>query len=75
VSEKNDELTDDELEALRAERFKERVQRVFGKMVEEGVDFQAVPGFVPDGTGGWRIVLRIVPVDTRLQNHRPEKKP
>ncbi len=55
------ELTDEELEALKAARFRERVNRVLAAMRREGVDWQAVLHITPDG----RIGARVMPVEMR----------
>jgi len=52
------------LEALRARRFQERVQRVVEVMRREGVDWRGVPYITPEG----RIAVRVVPVE---MNHPP----
>jgi len=54
-------LPDEELEALRRQRFAERVGRVLEVMREEGIDWRGVATISPDG----RIVTRVVPVEAR----------
>jgi len=53
------EMSDVEIERLKAKRFSERVQRVLVVMQREGVDWRAVPFVTPDG----RIGTRVMPVD------------
>ena len=54
-------LSDEELETLRRQRFRARVERVLAAMREEGVDWQAVLHITPDG----RIGARVMPVEMR----------
>ena len=53
------EMSDVEIERLKARRFAERVQRVLAVMQEERVDWRAAPFISADG----RIGTRVVPVD------------
>ena len=52
-------VSDQEIEQLRQERFRQRVQRVLDVMQEERVDFRGVPHITPEG----RIGVRVVPVE------------
>ena len=53
------EVSDEEIERLRRERFGERVRRVLEVMHRERVDWQATPFITPDG----RIGTRVMPVE------------
>ena len=53
------EMSDAEIERLKAKRFAERVQRVLAVMQEERIDWRAAPFISADG----RIGTRVVPVD------------
>jgi hypothetical protein len=54
-----EELSDEEIERLKSQRFQERVRRVHAAMERERVDWRGVPYIAPDG----RIAVRVVPVD------------
>lgn len=47
---------------IRTKEFSER----YGKLVEElEIDYASYPSFVPDGQGGFKIVIQSVPVDVK----------
>jgi len=54
-----DSVTDAELERIRQERFRRRVERVLAVMVEERIDWRGAPFIAPDG----RVGVRVVPVE------------
>jgi hypothetical protein len=53
------EVSDEALERMRRDRFRQRVGRVLEAMQREGVDFRGVAAITPDG----RIAVRVVPVE------------
>lgn len=45
----------------------------YGQLVEKhGIDFATYPVFVPDGQGGFKVIMQNTPVDTKNQ---PQKSP
>lgn len=63
-----EQQTTEELQA----RTKDFIER-YGKLVEETkMDFASYPTFVPDGQGGFRVVIQSVPMDV---TNRPEPSP
>ena len=54
-----DEPTDEQIEALKQTRFRERVERVLAVMQTERVAWRGIPVVTPDG----RIGVQVVPVD------------
>lgn len=62
------EQTQDELQ----ERTKNFIDR-YGELVQETkIDFASFPVFEPDGQGGFKIIIRSVPMDV---SSRPEPSP
>jgi len=53
------EISDQAIEALKRERFQQRVQRVLEVMQRERVDWRGVAYIAPDG----RVGARVVPVE------------
>ena len=53
------EISDQAIEALKRERFQQRVQRVLEVMQRERVDWRGVAYIAPDG----RLGARVVPVE------------
>lgn len=67
-------MTDKPTDAVTQEDVKKRGDEFFKRykeLVDEvGIDFASYPVFVPDGQGGFKIVVQNTPVDTR---NRPVK--
>jgi len=61
MGEDQEQMSDRELEALRAKRFQERVQRVLAVMRQERIDWRGVASITPEG----RIAVQVVPVEVR----------
>jgi len=53
------QLSDDAIEAMKRQRFHQRVQRVLAVMQQERIDWRGVPFITPDG----RIGVRLAPVE------------
>jgi len=63
--EKPPEPSDEVLEAMRRQRFQDRVQRVLEVMKKERIDWRGVPFLAPDGTIG----ARVVPIEMRSRSN------
>ena len=56
-------ISDEALEAVRRDRFRQRVERVLEAMRRERIDWRALAFITPDG----RIALRVVPIEMSPQ--------
>lgn len=51
----------------------EKFVEEYGNLVKKhGVDFATFPQFIPDGTGGFKIICQTVPVDMEQQKKAKE---
>lgn len=59
-----------------SEEVKKRIEeflQAYGKLVEEyKIDFVNYPQWIPDGEGGWKMIMQTQPMDT---TNLPQKSP
>jgi len=67
------ELSEEQMQELQQRRFQARVRHVLQEMNEQRIDWQGVPEWVPDSAGGWRLVIRVVPVPMVRPVELPEE--